>query len=236
MEFLYREDSGLKKENCQNKMIFNIKNLFSSKNKKPKRMNLAEIKTVDEVRYTYSNMEFQWIKGDDVGSIESYKNVAAVGDDFFIEFTSGKRMNMKLLDEFLIYYPAPPKQDLGLRADFIEVAKPSSVTSIVYSDPPVRNQSEESPIYKLLKKQKKNSVEVSIKLKLNLPSKELYGVLSSSFDDAEKDIIDFVLSGVDIDDIKASLADSIKKTYYISDKKEQIKPIKSQLNKKETNE
>jgi hypothetical protein len=217
-------------------MIFNIKNLFSSKNKKPKRMNLAEIKTVDEIRSIYSNMEFQWIKGDDVGSIESYKNVAAVGDDFFVEFVSGKRMNTNLLDEFLMYYPAPPKRDLGISAEFVEINKPSSVTSIVYSDSPVRNQSDESPIYKLLKKQKKNSVEVSIKLKLNLPSKELYGVLSSSFDDAEKEIIDFVLSGVDIDDIKASLADSIRQTYYVSEKKETLRPAKTQLNKKEDNE
>ena len=57
-------------------------------------------------------------------------------------------------------------------------------------------------------------VEVSIKIKLNLPPKELYSVLSVSFDDAEKEIIDFVLDGVDIEDIKASLARSIKKSYY----------------------
>ena len=65
-----------------------------------------------------------------------------------------------------------------------------------------------------MKKQKKNPVEVGIKLKLNLPSKELYSVLSSSFDDAEREIIDFVLDGVDIEDIKRALADSIKKNYY----------------------
>jgi hypothetical protein len=218
-------------------MISGIKNLFSSKNKKPKRMNLAEIKTIDEVKALYNNMEFQWIKGDDVGAIESYKNVTSVGDDFFLEFNSGKRMNVNLVDEFLMYYPAPPKQDLGIKAEFVEVSKPSSVTSIIYNDTPTRNEFEESPIYKLLKKQKKNSVEVGIKLKLNLPSKELYGVLSSSFEDAEKEIIDFVLSGVDIDDIKASLADSIKRTYYVSeDKKETVKPARGQANKKETNE
>ena len=218
-------------------MISGIKNLFSPKNKKPKRMNLAEIKTIDEVKALYNNMEFQWIKGDDVGAIESYKNVASVGDDLFIGFNSGKRMNVNLVDEFLMYYPAPPKQDLGIKAEFVEVSKHSSVTSIIYNDTPTRNEFEESPIYKLLKKQKKNSVEVGIKLKLNLPSKELYGVLSSSFEDAEKEIIDFVLSGVDIDDIKASLADSIKRTYYVSeDKKETVKPAKGQANKKETNE
>jgi hypothetical protein len=217
-------------------MISSIKNLFSSKNKKPKRMNLAEINSIDEVIDTYKNMEFQWIKGDDIGAIETYKNVAYAGDSYFVEFISGKRMNVNLVDEFLMYYPAPPKKDLGISAEFVEIPKPSSVTSIVYDEIPTKNESEESPIYKLLKKQKKNSVEVSIKLKLNLPSKELYGVLSSSFEDAERDIIDFVLSGVDIDDIKASLADSIKKTYYVSEKKEPIKTGKTQSNKKDNNE
>ena len=57
-------------------------------------------------------------------------------------------------------------------------------------------------------------VDVSIKIKLNLPPKDLYTVLSGSFDDAEREIIDFVLDGVDIEDIKTSLADSIKKSYY----------------------
>ena len=215
---------------------FNITNLFSSKNKKPKRMNLAEIKSIDELKSMYSNMEFQWIKGDDVGSIENYKNVSLSGSDFFVEFASGKRMNINIIDEFLMYYPAPPKQDLGIRAEFIEVSKPSSVTSIIYSDSTVKNGEDESPIYKLLKKQKKNAVEVGIKIKLNLPSKELYEVLSTSFDDAEKEIIDFVLCGVDIDDIKESLSESIRKTYYLSDKKETVKSPRSQSNKKENNE
>jgi hypothetical protein len=217
-------------------MITGIKNLFSQKNKKPKRMNLAEIRSIDEIKSMYTGMEFQWIKGDDTGVIEGYRDIVSSGEDFFLTFTSGKRMNINLVDEFLMYYPAPPKQDLGIRAEYTEIPKPSSVTSIVYNDGPQRIESEESPIYKLLKKQKKNSVEVGIKLKLNLPSKELYGVLSSSFEDAEKEIIDFVLSGVDIEDIKASLADSIRRTYYVSEKKEVAKSTKSQPNKKETDE
>jgi hypothetical protein len=65
-------------------------------------------------------------------------------------------------------------------------------------------------------------VDVSIKIKLNLPPKDLYTVLSGSFDDAEREIIDFVLDGVDIEDIKASLADSIKKSYYEKGEKAKV--------------
>jgi hypothetical protein len=73
-------------------------------------------------------------------------------------------------------------------------------------------------------------VEVSIKLKLNLPSKELYGVLSTSFEDADKEIIEFVLDGVDIEDIKASLAQSIRSNYYSIEEKK--KPATTNRNSK----
>jgi hypothetical protein len=173
--------------------------------------------SIHESRIYYSAFEFQWIKGDDTSMIEKFRDVTVNGDLIFIEFQSGKRINQELLNEYMITYPAPPPttpSNPAALAPQINTPKPSdfSVTSIDYPD--AKNQTPDSPIYKLLKKQKKNIVEVSIKLKLNLPPKDLYTVLSGSFDDAEKEIIDFVLDGVDIDSIKASLADSIRKNYY----------------------
>jgi hypothetical protein len=70
-----------------------------------------------------------------------------------------------------------------------------------------------------LKKQKNNWVNVNISLKLNLPSKNLYGVLTSSFEDADTEIVNFVTEGVDIDEIKAALGESIL-SYY--DKKKNL--------------
>ena len=110
-----------------------------------------------------------------------------------------------------------------------EPHKESAVTAISYDDS--KSAHPDSPIYKLLKKQKKNLIEVSIKIKLNLPPKELYGVLLSSFEDAEKEIIDFVLDGVDIDNIKSSLADSIKKSYYADSGKTKTKEAVKKNNK-----
>jgi hypothetical protein len=72
---------------------------------------------------------------------------------------------------------------------------------------------EESPIYKLLKKQKNNWVSVTISLKLNLPPKSLYSVLVSSFDDAENEIIDYVTEGINIEDIRSALGKSILAYY-----------------------
>jgi hypothetical protein len=75
-------------------------------------------------------------------------------------------------------------------------------------------------------------VEVSIKIKLNLPPKDLYNVLLGSFDEAEKEIIDFVLDGIDINNIKIALADSVKKSYY-SEKTESKKSEKIEKEIKE---
>lgn len=200
----------------------NFIGLLFGKNKKNKKMENKEV-NLEELNSMYSNMEFQWIKGDDNLSVELFKRVNKVGENIFVEFESGKRINLELLEEYMTYFPAQPKlkQIDPRESDIIKTIpqpKTSSVTEVVYKDPQLFVDTD-SPIYKLLKKQKENIVEISIKLKLNLPPKELYGVLSSSFDDVDSEIINFVLDGIDIEDIKSSLADSIKKTYYSVNKK-----------------
>jgi len=200
-----------------------ILSFFKRKPKKSLKMDITD-QNVEEIRDKFKSMEFQWIKGEYLSGAENYKNVVANNNDIFIEFSSGRRINMDLLDEYLVYFPAQPKIPQTQQSTINEtpIKKDSTVTSIVYDDQS-KIYSEDSPIYKLLKKQKKNLVDISIKIKLNLPSKELYGVLSTSFEDADKEIIEFVLDGVDIDDIKASLAQSIRSNYYsIEEKKKAI--------------
>ena len=175
-------------------------------------------KNLEDLRRKYEGMMFEWIKGDSSGSVNRYKEVKKIGDNFFIEFQEGGRINDDLVDEYTLYYPAPPQ----IQNPPSISEKSSTVTSIVYNDA-IPQSDPDSPIYTLLRKQKKNMIEVSIKIELNLPSKDLYNVLSTSFEDAESEIIKFVLDGVDIEDIKKSLSDSIKRNYYsksIPEKKE----------------
>jgi hypothetical protein len=222
-----------------------MRNIFAlfKKNKKGNKMEITE-NTLEETRSLYSGMEFQWIKGDDMLAVESYKDVRINGESIFVEFVSGKRINLDLMEEFMTYFPAAPKPIPAFTAPQnvqslpnAPVHRTSTVTDIAYEEQTQKRADESSPIYNLLRKQKKNVVEVSIKIKLNLPPKDLYGVLSSSFDDAENEIINFVLDGVDIDDIKTSLGESIKKSYYlIPDKKEleKEKPAKNSSNTRNT--
>ena len=166
-------------------------------------------KNLEDLKLKYQGMMFEWIKGDLIGSTNTFKEIKEAGENFFIEFIEGGRINEDLVDEYTLFYPAPPQiQNLP------SVEKSSSVTSIVYGESQKSRIDSDSPIYSLLKKQKKNMVEVSIKIELNLPSKELYGVLSSSFEGAENEIIEFVIDGIDIEDIKKYLSESIKRNYY----------------------
>jgi len=204
--------------------------------KKKQKMEITE-KSIHEARVFYSAFDFEWIKGENSSMIEKYRDIVQNGDMMFIEFQSGKRINMDLLNEYMITYPAQPVQVIQQPTPIQVQPTPTpnsnfSVTSIQYEDN--KNVNVDSPIYKLLRKQKKNMVEISIKLKINLPPKDLYTVLSGSFDDAEKEIIDFVLDGVDIEGIKLSLADSIRKNYYSETAK--VNEGQKKNSKRETNE
>jgi hypothetical protein len=95
---------------------------------------------------------------------------------------------------------------------------------------------EESPIYKLLRKQKPNWVNVNISLKLNLPTKSLYNVLITSFEDAETEIANYVTEGVDIEDIKEAIAESIRTSFYEVKKNQQSKTKIKEINEDEFSE
>jgi len=185
-----------------------IISLFKTKKQSPK-METKE-KNLEDLKLKYQGMVFEWIKGDLSGSTNLFKEIKHSGENFFIEFVEGGRINEDLVEEYTLFYPAPISPSLQIQAS---PEKSSTVTSIVYGESQ-KTSNPDSPIYNLLIKQKKNMVEVSIKIELNLPSKELYSVLSSSFDDAENEIIKFVIDGVDIEDIKKSLSESIKRNYY----------------------
>lgn len=213
--------------------MLKLLSLFSGKNKKNKKMAALSELSFEELQERLSPMDFQWVKGDLISTMEKYKTMSFDGENKFILFLSGRRINVDLLDEYMVYFPAQPDPVQAQAPKPNPGQRNSSVTSVVLESPRQSTISEDSPIYKLLKKQKSNPVEVAIKLKLNLPSKELYSVLSSSFEDAEKEIIDFVLDGVDIEDIKMALAKSIRGNYTNNTQKEkQASNINSVVKKK----
>lgn len=193
-----------------------LKKIFSKK----KKMDFKD-KTLPELQEELSQLDFTWIKGDQMGNIERYDNVVLDENTgmTFVCFKSGGRINIELLSEYLDPFPAS-------KVNYSEPIPVQAITQLdqVIPESPQKSaragsnqvssvELEDSPIYTLLKKQKTNWVNVNISLKLNLPSKNLYGILISSFDGAEKEIIDYVTEGIDIEDIRNALGDSISAYY-----------------------
>lgn len=197
-----------------------LQRLFS----KSKKMNWKD-KSLEEIQDFFQSKDFQWLKGDQMGNIEKFKAIEK--DDstglIFISFRSGGRMNVELVQEYMDVFPSQ-NIDFGAVAT-TTTQTPTQIKPDISTQPNKKTntvssiQLSESPIYSLLKKQKTNWVNVNITLKLNLPSKNLYGVLATSFEEADREIVNFVTEGIDIDDIKSALGDSIL-AYY--DKKKNL--------------
>lgn len=195
-----------------------------------------EDKSLEEIEVELKNSNFQWIKGENLGMIEKFESVSEAGPLKFVNFQGGGRMNLAIMHEFMDIFPATPVQ---FDAPSSPVMQPSpvqqhqvqgkgKVNSVNYGEPV--NSVEESAIYKLLRKQKPNWVNVNISLKLNLPTKSLYNVLISSFEDAESEIANYVTEGIDIEDIKEAISESIKSSFYDSKKSSQQTKKQNQLN------
>jgi hypothetical protein len=182
---------------------------------------MQESESLQELEKTYQDKDFQWLKGDNMGNIEKYKGIVLdpSQNKTFINFQSGGRIDVQLVREFMDIFPS---QRILIQENpaskITQTITPQVVTEKSNSSGKNKNvvtqvNLENSPIYTLLQKQKPNWVNVNISLKLNLPTKTLYNVLASSFEDAEREVVNFVIEGLDIDDIKQALADSILSYY-----------------------
>jgi hypothetical protein len=217
-----------------------LKSIINNIFKKKKKMSFVD-KSLEELKADLCNSDFQWIKGEQTGMIEKYEGVSEEGSIKFVNFKGGNRINVEILREFMAIFPSSPV-DFGINPEPVKPTSPatkenkeSKVNSIKY-DSTVQVGVDESPIYKLLKKQKPNWVNVSISLKLNLPTKSLYNVLVSSFEDADTEISNYVTEGVEIEDIRNAIAESIRISFYDTKKNSDLKINKKQIEKNELSE
>ena len=161
---------------------------------------------------------YKWTKGDRDGQVCEYESIFKdpTTGIIWVNFKDGSRINHGLINEYMM--PLDPVQ-LGNT----QVAKIiTTPEERVFNSGPVKNvmlpenngiKADSNPIVSLLEKQKPNWVEVGIKLKLNLPTKNLYQVLTSSFEDADEEIIEFVVKDLDLEIIKESLRINIREIY-----------------------
>ena len=166
---------------------------------------------------------YKWTKGDNNGQVCEYESLFKdpASGIIWINFKGGTRINYNVMSEYMIEIDPIPQNNSTNQLQPITKAQNSRIP--VQEQLPVKNVMladnrdtkviDENPIVSLLQKQKPNWVEVGIKLKLNLPTKNLYNVLTSSFEDAENEIIEFVVNDLDLEIIKESLRINIKEIY-----------------------
>lgn len=175
-----------------------------------------EVLKAKEDLYGFS---FRWIKGEQNGTITDLQDVILdeITGIIWVYFTDGTRINYTIIDEFMLRLDGNEANEIRERERFqsnppLQQKKERNI-QVIDSHSSSPNYTTESPIRSLLQKQKPNWVEVNFKLKLNLPPKSLYDVLKVSFDDAEKEIIDFVVDDMDIEIIKEALRKNIQEIY-----------------------
>jgi hypothetical protein len=186
--------------------------------KKPKMENIEEI-DMEVLEKELSPFSYKWTKGDNNGIVCEYDNIFKdpTTGVIWLNFKDGTRINYSLLNDYMIQIDPILVQNT-INTLVAPTNTPNSTKSmgarnvmIVDNTPSVTVSA--NPITSLLEKQKPNWVEVGIKLKLNLPTKSLYNILTSSFEDADTEIIEFVVNDLDIEIIKDSLRQNIREIY-----------------------
>ena len=177
--------------------------------KKNKMENIEEI-DIEYLDKELSPFVYKWTKGDNDGEICEYENLFKdpTSGIIWINFKGGSRINYLLLNDFMLQI-----EPSAIKEGAIEQLASLPMRNVMLSDNKSKVTLPDNPIVSLLQKQKSNWVEVGINLKLNLPTKNLYNVLTSSFEDAEEEIIEFVVRDLDIELIKESLRINIKDIY-----------------------
>jgi len=153
---------------------------------------------------------WQWIKGDDSGDVVTFKEEGPV----WIEFNEGGRIATELRDEFL----QPLDKDIA--GEFINGTNSgidplgvSATPSVTILKQPKLIIKDKSPVRVLFDKQKKKTeVNLMLKFPVNIPTKAIYELMSTSFDSTEvnEQLYSFILDQLSEDEITNCLQDSIK--------------------------
>ena len=183
---------------------------------KKKNMENLEEMDIEMLSNELKIFSYKWTKGDNDGKVCDFDSVFKdpTTGIVWINFTDGTRINYDLLNQYMMQldknlaYVAPISN-----APVIDQYAQTPVRNVMLPDNASIRTEGTNPIVSLLEKQKPNWVNVDISLKLNLPTKSLYNVLTSSFEDADNEIIEFVVKDLDLEIIKESLRINIKEIY-----------------------
>lgn len=103
--------------------------------------------------------------------------------------------------------PAPKKPEIQ------QVQREELVISTPTATPKISNVSEADPVRILAKTCKKHSTEINLTLNINLPSKSIYNIAESEFENGGKNFVDCLVEDIDITEIVKSLSVALRQAY-----------------------
>jgi len=152
---------------------------------------------VPELKY------YQWIKGEKSGDVVTIKNI----DDKWINFNEGGRLSKDLQNEFL------QQLDSDIAGEFVKPQMSNNDPLNVSASPKNLQEVAISPIRVLFNKQKKNNkVKLLLEFPVNIPTKGVYEIMSTSFDKKEvnEQLQSFILDQLSKDEILDCLHNSVQ--------------------------
>lgn len=155
---------------------------------------------MDNSTETIEPIKLQWIKGDKIGNVEIVKGT----DNEWTIFESGARISSSLINEFMIPIgPIDPVLDFDSA-----ISQPIEVS--VKQQPKPR--SDKSPIRILFDKQKNaDAVSLTLSLDITVPKKNVFDIMSVSFDEEEviNELRSFITDQIKDDRVKEAIKDSV---------------------------
>lgn len=153
-------------------------------------------------------MTLQWIKGDKIGNVEKLSSQ----DEEWTVFESGSRIATGLINEFMIPVEGEPL-DLNPSSIPPVAAEFNKADSRVTGTRTSTKSVKENPIKTLFDKQKKtDKVDLKLTFSINVPSKDIFDIISMTFDEDEvvMELDSFISTQINSEILKDTLRTSIE--------------------------
>lgn len=148
----------------------------------------------------------QWIKGDKIGNVETVANQ----DSEWTTFKSGARIATSLINEFMIPIEGEP---LDLNPVQPVLDGPTDTKGPLPPTGVRVDKRKDNPIKTLFDKQKKtDKVDLKLTFSIKVPSKDIFDIISMSFDEDEVlvELDSFISNQIDAEILKDTLRTSIE--------------------------
>lgn len=157
---------------------------------------------------------FQWLKGDKAGQFVKWNGeISNDGGMNFLLFEDGSRGNEELIGD---YFMEVQSEAHGFIDSEMMAPQPNSLPrennpplQLVRSNVPAEPVHQLSPIAKLLKDSKKNKSTIDIEIVVDIPPADLMRILAESYDDGEKQVLEYLASNVDAEDLRNQIAKQV---------------------------